>query len=40
MEVSKNEKNAVYNINITNQDNITVANFQGTVYRTKKKWLN
>ena len=39
-EISKNEKNAIYNINITNQDNITVANFQGTVYRTKKKWLN
>ena len=39
-EISKNDKSAVYNINITNQDNITVANFQGTVYRTKKKWLN
>ena len=39
-EISKNEKNAVYNINITNQDDITVANFKGTVYRTKKKWLN
>ena len=39
-EISKNEKNAVYNINITNQNNITVAHFKGTVYRTKKKWLN
>ena len=39
-EISKDDKNAVYNINITNQDNITVAHFQGTVYRTKKKWLN
>ena len=39
-EISKNEKNAVYNINITNQDDITVAHFKGTVYRTKKKWLN
>ena len=39
-EISKNEKNAVYNINITNQNDITVAHFKGTVYRTKKKWLN
>ena len=39
-EVSKNEKNAVYNISITNQDHIIVAHFKGTVYRTKKKWLN
>ena len=40
IEISKNEKNAVYNINITNQNDITVAHFKGTVYRTKKKWLN
>ena len=39
-EISKSEKNAVYSINIINQDNITVAHFKGTVYRTKKKWLN
>ena len=39
-EISKNEKNAVYNITITNQDDITVAHFKGTVYRTKKKWIN
>ena len=39
-EISKNEKNAVYNITITNQDDITVAHFKGTVYRTKRKWLN
>ena len=39
-EISKSEKNAVYSISITNQDNITVAHFKGTVYRTKKKWLN
>ena len=38
-EVSKNEKNAVYNISITNQNNITVAHFKGTVYRTKKEWF-
>ena len=39
-EISKNEKNAVYNISIKNQKNITVAYFKGTVYRTNKKWLN
>ena len=39
-EISKNEKNAVYNISITNQENVEVAHFKGTVYRTKKKWLN
>ena len=38
-EISKNEKNAVYNINITNQDDITVAHFKGTVYRTNKEWF-
>ena len=39
-EISKSEKNAIYSINITNQDDIIVAHFKGTVYRTKKKWLN
>ena len=39
-EISKNEKNAVYNISITNQKDVEVAHFKGTVYRTKKKWLN
>lgn len=39
-EISKSKKNAVYSINITNQDDITVAHFKGTVYRTKKKWFN
>ena len=38
-EISKNDKNAVYNINITNQDNIEIAHFKGTVYRTGKKWF-
>ncbi|KRO56077.1 MAG: thioesterase [Cryomorphaceae bacterium BACL11 MAG-121001-bin54] len=38
-EVSKNDKSAVYNINITNQDNIEVAHFQGKVYRTKREWF-
>ena len=39
-EISKNGKNAVYNISITNQEDVEVAHFKGTVYRTKKKWLN
>ena len=38
-EVSKNDKSAVYNINITNQDNIEVAHFKGKVYRTKREWF-
>ena len=38
-EVSKNDKSAVYNINITNQDNIEVAHFKGKAYRTKREWF-
>ena len=38
-EISKNDKTSVYNINIKNQDNIEVANFQGKVYRTKREWF-
>ena len=38
-EISKNEKSAVYNINITNQDNIEIAHFQGKVYRTEREWF-
>ena len=38
-EISKNEKSAVYNINIKNQNNIEIALFKGTVYRTSKKWF-
>lgn len=38
-EISKNDKSAVYNINITNQDNIEVAHFKGKVYRTKREWF-
>jgi acyl-CoA thioesterase len=38
-EISKNDKNAVYSISITNQDNIEIAHFQGKVYRTKKEWF-
>ena len=38
-EISKDEKNAVYKINITNQDNIEIAHFQGKVYRTEREWF-
>ena len=38
-EISKNDKNAVYNISITNQNNIEIALFKGTVYRTKREWF-
>ena len=38
-EVSKNDKNAVYNISITNQDNLEVAHFKGTVFHTGKEWF-
>ena len=38
-EINKNEKSAVYNINITNQDNIKIAYFQGKVYRTEREWF-
>lgn len=38
-EISKNDKSAIYNINITNQDNIEVAHFKGKVYRTKREWF-
>jgi len=39
-EISKNEKTVNYNVSITNQKNIEVALFKGTVYRTDKKWFS
>ena len=38
-EVSLSPKIGIYSINITNQDNKTVALFKGTVYRTSKDWF-
>ena len=38
-EISKDEKSAVYNINIKNQNNIEIAHFIGKVYRTNKEWF-
>lgn len=35
---SISNKIGIYEITITNQDNILVADFKGTVYRTSKDW--
>jgi acyl-CoA thioesterase len=38
-EMNKSNKTALYYITITNQDNLEVAHFKGTVYRTGKEWF-
>ena len=38
-EMNKSIKTALYYITITNQDNLEVAHFKGTVFRTKKEWF-
>ncbi len=38
-EIRKDDKNATYQIKITNQNKIEIAHFKGEVYRTKKKWF-
>ena len=38
-EINKISKTALYNISITNQNNIEIAHFKGTVYRTGKEWF-
>jgi len=37
-ELSRTQKIAIYEVRISNQDNILVALFKGTVYRTGKEW--
>ena len=37
--MDKSIKTALYYITITNQDNLEVAHFKGTVYRTEKEWF-
>ena len=37
--INNTNKTAMYNISITNQDNIEIAIFKGTVYRTEKEWF-
>ena len=39
-ELSLGNRIAVYNIHITNQDDEKVAEFRGTVFRTKEQHLN
>ena len=39
-EVNKSNKTAIYYITITNQDNMEIAHFKGTVYRTDRKWFD
>ena len=36
-EINKSSKTALYNISITNQNNIEIAHFKGNVYRTGKE---
>ena len=38
-EINKSTKTGLYYITITNQNNIEIAYFKGTVYRTKKEWF-
>ena len=38
-EMNKSIKTALYYITITNQYNLEVAHFKGTVFRTKKEWF-
>jgi len=38
-EMNKSIKTALYYITITNQNNLEVAHFKGTVYRTGKEWF-
>ena len=37
--INNSSKTAMYNIEITNQHNIEIAHFKGTVYRTSKEWF-
>jgi len=38
-EINKSKKTSIYYITITNQDNLEIAHFKGTVYRTEKEWF-
>ena len=38
-EINKSTKTGLYYITITNQNNIEIAHFKGTVYRTRKEWF-
>ena len=38
-EINKSSKTALYYITISNQNNLEIAHFKGTVFRTKKEWF-
>ena len=38
-EINKSSKTALYYITITNQNNLEIAHFKGTVFRTGKEWF-
>ena len=38
-EINKTSKTALYYITISNQDNLEIAHFKGTVYRNGKEWF-
>ena len=38
-EISRNNKTAIYIVNLTNIANEVLASFKGTVYVTAKKWI-
>jgi len=38
-QINKSSRTALYYITITNQNNIEIAHFKGTVYRTKTEWF-
>jgi acyl-CoA thioesterase len=39
IEQSKSNNTGIYNVTVTNQDNVKVGIFRGTVYRTKKEFF-
>ena len=39
-EVNKSKKTAIYYITISNQENMEIAHFKGTVYRTDREWFD
>ncbi len=40
IEIHKGNKTALYEVIIKNQENVSVAVFKGTVYRTSKNWFD
>ena len=38
-EITKDNKSAIYDIKITNQENVEIAHFKGKVHRTDRQWF-